>query len=67
MLNPTITAFNSFVSKFALALIISVFFMFPMLAFKTGILSCSNKTNNASKLPSESALAMIPCFLILKL
>ena len=42
------------------AAIISLLSIFPIPAFTTRIPSCFNNTNNASKLPRESAFAIIP-------
>ena len=59
-LKPMITASSGLISSFARAEIMSVFFMWPILAFTTWIFSCFNKVKRASRLPRESAFTIIP-------
>ena len=60
VLKPTTTASKELISRFAFALIISVFVIFPIDAFTILIFDCLSKVMRASKLPSESALIIIP-------
>ena len=53
-------AFNGFMSRFAFAEITSVLLIGPIPAFTILIFDCFSKVINASKLPRESALMIIP-------
>jgi len=64
-LKPMIIASSGLISKFAFAEIKSDLFIGPIPVFTIWMFSCLRRVISASRLPSESALMIIPCLSVL--